>query len=414
MRVDLLTREYPPHVYGAPGSSRGADPRARADDRRARALLRRAARHPGVFGTRCPPTSPGPTPRCRRSASTSRCRRGGCGRRRRHRVRPGALAHLVRQPGRPPGGFCCTGSRTWSAPTASSRCARGRPSSSVAATRSPAGPRRPRTRARPPSSRSAAGCARTSCAPYPRSTRRWSKVVHNGIDLDQCQRPTGDEAVAAAEATVRAARHRTRPAQRRVRRRITRRRVCPTSCARSSCCPRRPGGAVRRGAGHAADHGLTVTGLVEQLRTKRSGVVWIEQMLPRDELIAVPQARTVFACPSVYEPLGIVNLEAMAVGLPVRGPPRAASRRSSTTASPAGSCPSTSSRTAPARRWTRRRSSMTSRTHSPTSWGTPPAPRSGVWASRHGSRTTSRGRRSPSAHRGLQGGVSLTGSAALA
>jgi starch synthase len=42
-------------------------------------------------------------------------------------------------------------------------------------------------------------------------------------------------------------------------------------------------------------------------------------MLPRPELVAVLAASTVFVCPSVYEPLGIVNLEAMAVGLPVVG-----------------------------------------------------------------------------------------------
>ncbi len=42
-------------------------------------------------------------------------------------------------------------------------------------------------------------------------------------------------------------------------------------------------------------------------------------MLPRPELVAVLSAGTVFACPSVYEPLGIVNLEAMACGLPVVG-----------------------------------------------------------------------------------------------
>jgi alpha-maltose-1-phosphate synthase len=59
--------------------------------------------------------------------------------------------------------------------------------------------------------------------------------------------------------------------------------------------------------------------LVDELRAKRSGVVWIEQMLPRPELVAVLAAGTVFACPSIYEPLGIVNLEAMAVGLPVVG-----------------------------------------------------------------------------------------------
>lgn len=42
-------------------------------------------------------------------------------------------------------------------------------------------------------------------------------------------------------------------------------------------------------------------------------------MLPRAELVAVLSHGTVFACPSVYEPLGIVNLEAMAVDLPVVG-----------------------------------------------------------------------------------------------
>src|SRR5699024_10068279 len=51
-----------------------------------------------------------------------------------------------------------------------------------------------------------------------------------------------------------------------------------------------------------------------------AGIVWIEEMLPREELIAVLAAGTAFVCPSVYEPLGIVNLEATAVGLPV-GPP---------------------------------------------------------------------------------------------
>jgi starch synthase len=71
-----------------------------------------------------------------------------------------------------------------------------------------------------------------------------------------------------------------------------------------------------------------VKSLVDGLRVRRgggtggagnAGVVWIEEMLPREELIAVLSVGTVFVCPSVYEPLGIVNLEAMAVGLPVVG-----------------------------------------------------------------------------------------------
>ena len=46
-------------------------------------------------------------------------------------------------------------------------------------------------------------------------------------------------------------------------------------------------------------------------------MVWIAEMLPRAEVIALLSAATVFACPSVYEPLGIVNLEAMACELAV-------------------------------------------------------------------------------------------------
>ena len=55
-----------------------------------------------------------------------------------------------------------------------------------------------------------------------------------------------------------------------------------------------------------------VRGLVEDLAATRSGVVWIAEMLPRPDVVALLTAATVFACPSIYEPLGIVNLEAMA------------------------------------------------------------------------------------------------------
>ena len=67
-----------------------------------------------------------------------------------------------------------------------------------------------------------------------------------------------------------------------------------------------------------------VTELVEGLRTGRngsagSGVVWIPEMLEKAEVIQLLTHATVFACPSVYEPLGIVNLEAMACGTAVAG-----------------------------------------------------------------------------------------------
>ncbi|MBD8869803.1 glycogen synthase [Nocardioides donggukensis] len=55
-----------------------------------------------------------------------------------------------------------------------------------------------------------------------------------------------------------------------------------------------------------------VRGLVDGLAAARDGVVWIDEMLPRRDVVALLTQATVFACPSIYEPLGIVNLEAMA------------------------------------------------------------------------------------------------------
>jgi alpha-maltose-1-phosphate synthase len=56
---------------------------------------------------------------------------------------------------------------------------------------------------------------------------------------------------------------------------------------------------------------------VADLQKSRTGVIWIREMLPRDHVVALLSVGTVFVCPSVYEPLGIVNLEAMACGTAV-------------------------------------------------------------------------------------------------
>jgi starch synthase len=72
-------------------------------------------------------------------------------------------------------------------------------------------------------------------------------------------------------------------------------------------------------AGQADTHelGAEVDSLVEHLTQTRSGVIWLTKMLPKTEVIQILSHATVFACPSLYEPLGIVNLEAMACGAAV-------------------------------------------------------------------------------------------------
>lgn len=56
---------------------------------------------------------------------------------------------------------------------------------------------------------------------------------------------------------------------------------------------------------------------VAELRTQRGGIVWIPEMLPRTEVVQFYSHATVFCCPSVYEPFGLINLEAMACECPV-------------------------------------------------------------------------------------------------
>jgi alpha-maltose-1-phosphate synthase len=60
-----------------------------------------------------------------------------------------------------------------------------------------------------------------------------------------------------------------------------------------------------------------VRAAVATLARDRPGVFWIREMLPIGELREILSAASVFVCPSVYEPLGIVNLEAMACATPV-------------------------------------------------------------------------------------------------
>ncbi|MBL8928853.1 MAG: glycogen synthase [Kineosporiaceae bacterium] len=137
-------------------------------------------------------------------------------------------------------------------------------------------------------------------------------VVHNGIDLSGWNRDENPDAVRAAGIDP------DRPAIVFVGR-ITRQKGLPYLLRAARRLPEEVQLVLCAGAPDTKEILAEVSGLVAGLQSERSGVVWIERMLPRDELCQVLSAATTFVCPSVYEPLGIVNLEAMACEAAVVG-----------------------------------------------------------------------------------------------
>ncbi len=71
------------------------------------------------------------------------------------------------------------------------------------------------------------------------------------------------------------------------------------------------------GAPDTAELAEEIRAGVADLQATRDGVVWITEMLDRSDVVQLLSHATIFCCPSVYEPLGIVNLEAMACEVPV-------------------------------------------------------------------------------------------------
>ncbi len=71
------------------------------------------------------------------------------------------------------------------------------------------------------------------------------------------------------------------------------------------------------GAPDTPEIAAEVSAGVAELASTRTGVFWVREMLPIGDIREILSAANVFVCPSVYEPLGIVNLEAMACGTAV-------------------------------------------------------------------------------------------------
>lgn len=156
------------------------------------------------------------------------------------------------------------------------------------------------------------GMRRDILRSYPRLDESRTHVVYNGIDLDRWQ-PVHDPDLVRSFGIDPG-----RPTIVFVGR-ITRQKGLPYLLRAARLLPPDVQLVLCAGAPDTAAIMAEVTAGVEVLQSERDGVVWIDRLLPQNELSAVLSAATVFVCPSIYEPLGIVNLEAMACGLPVVG-----------------------------------------------------------------------------------------------
>ncbi|XAS62553.1 glycogen synthase [Micrococcaceae bacterium Sec5.8] len=136
------------------------------------------------------------------------------------------------------------------------------------------------------------------------------KVVHNGIDVSLWNRDENDDVVRALGIDP------ERPSVVFVGRN-TRQKGVPYLLRAAAKLPADVQLVLCLGAADTPELAAETARLIGELQTQRSGVIVVERMLPRHELIQVLSHATAFACPSIYEPLGIVNLEAMACGAAV-------------------------------------------------------------------------------------------------
>jgi starch synthase len=154
------------------------------------------------------------------------------------------------------------------------------------------------------------GMRRDVLAAYPSLHPGRVRVVHNGIDTDE-YRP--DYATDVLERYgIRA----DKPSVVYVGR-VTRQKGLPYLLRAARTLPPDVQVVLLAGAPDTPEIAAEVERLVAELQDTREAVIWILAMLPKPEVIQILTHATVFVCPSVYEPMGIVNLEAMACGTAV-------------------------------------------------------------------------------------------------
>ena len=156
-----------------------------------------------------------------------------------------------------------------------------------------------------PSSRCPTVCGPTCLDAYPFVDPAKVHVIHNGIDTDLYAPAQSDDTLARYGIDA------SRPYAIFVGR-ITRQKGLSHLLAAADRFDPAIQLVLCAGAPDTPEIAAEIEAGVEHLSTTRTGVVWIHDMLPRPELSQLLTHATVFVCPSVYEPLGIVNLEAMA------------------------------------------------------------------------------------------------------
>ena len=131
------------------------------------------------------------------------------------------------------------------------------------------------------------------------------RVIHNGIDLDEYRKTP------AVDALVKRGVNPERPYVLFVGR-ITRQKGIIHLVNAIPAIDPSVQVVLCAGAPDTAEIGREMTARVAEVSADRPGVIWIQEMLPRDQVIQYYSNAAVFCCPSVYEPFGIINLEAMA------------------------------------------------------------------------------------------------------